>query len=186
MRARRRLCLSGRAGFDRGARDSGRRPPPGRQPGRQAACRGARPGRRRAGRGSCSAVADRVVVVDRRLLAEYHPENLSGGPDRDRARRSQPRAVLLGNDTYSQELAPRLAHRLGGSAAGDAVDIAADGRPAARDARRLRRQGDGRDRAGAIAGRGLGARPGHRAGRSRGRPRAKSKASASSLRPTIA
>ncbi len=33
--------------------------------------------------------------------------------------------VLLGNDTYGQELAPRLAHRLGGSAAGDAVDITA-------------------------------------------------------------
>jgi electron transfer flavoprotein alpha subunit len=31
--------------------------------------------------------------------------------------------VLLGNDTFSQELAPRLAHRLGGSAAGDAVEV---------------------------------------------------------------
>ena len=36
--------------------------------------------------------------------------------------------MLLGSDSYSQELAPRLAHRLGGSAAGDAVAIAtADG-----------------------------------------------------------
>jgi electron transfer flavoprotein alpha subunit len=31
--------------------------------------------------------------------------------------------VLLGNDTYSQETAPRLAHRLGGSAAGDCVEV---------------------------------------------------------------
>lgn len=31
--------------------------------------------------------------------------------------------VLLGNDTYSQELAPRLAHRLGGSCAGDGVAV---------------------------------------------------------------
>jgi electron transfer flavoprotein alpha subunit len=32
-------------------------------------------------------------------------------------------AILLSNDTYSQELAPRLAHRLGGSCAGDGVDV---------------------------------------------------------------
>ncbi len=38
-----------------------------------------------------------------------------------------PQAVLLGNDSYSQELAARLAHRLGGSAAGDAVTVAAAG-----------------------------------------------------------
>jgi electron transfer flavoprotein alpha subunit len=31
--------------------------------------------------------------------------------------------VLLGNDTYSQELAPRLAHRLGGACAGDGTDL---------------------------------------------------------------
>ena len=35
--------------------------------------------------------------------------------------------MLLGNDTYSQELAPRLAHRLGGSAAGDGVEVRAEG-----------------------------------------------------------
>src|SRR5581483_4189157 len=34
-----------------------------------------------------------------------------------------PRAVLLSNDAYSQEIAPRLAHRLGGSACGDVVKI---------------------------------------------------------------
>jgi electron transfer flavoprotein alpha subunit len=31
--------------------------------------------------------------------------------------------VLLGNDTYSQELAPRLAHRLGGACVGDGTDV---------------------------------------------------------------
>ncbi|HVR40731.1 MAG TPA: electron transfer flavoprotein subunit alpha/FixB family protein [Thermoanaerobaculia bacterium] len=31
--------------------------------------------------------------------------------------------VLFANDTYSQELAPRLAHRLGGACAGDGIDI---------------------------------------------------------------
>jgi len=37
--------------------------------------------------------------------------------------------VLLSNDTYSQEIAPRLAHRLGGASVGDGTDIrAVDGR----------------------------------------------------------
>ncbi len=35
----------------------------------------------------------------------------------------KPRAVLLANDTYSQELTPRLAYRLQGSAAGDGVEV---------------------------------------------------------------
>jgi electron transfer flavoprotein alpha subunit len=38
-----------------------------------------------------------------------------------------PRAVLLANDTYSQELAPRLAYRLGGSAVGDGVEVRVEG-----------------------------------------------------------
>ena len=41
----------------------------------------------------------------------------------ERCRELNPRAILLSNDTYSQEIAPRLAHRLGGSAAGDGVEI---------------------------------------------------------------
>jgi electron transfer flavoprotein alpha subunit len=32
-------------------------------------------------------------------------------------------AILFSNDTYSQEVAPRLAHRLGGSCVGDGVDV---------------------------------------------------------------
>ncbi len=38
-------------------------------------------------------------------------------------RELSPRAILLSNDTYSQEITPRLAHRLGGSAAGDGLSI---------------------------------------------------------------
>jgi len=34
-----------------------------------------------------------------------------------------PYTILLGNDTYSQELAPRLAYRLGGSAVADGVEL---------------------------------------------------------------
>src|SRR5262245_10749266 len=34
-----------------------------------------------------------------------------------------PHTVLFGNDTYSQELAPRLAYRLGGSAVADGVEL---------------------------------------------------------------
>src|SRR5205814_1232258 len=38
-----------------------------------------------------------------------------------------PRAVLLAGDTYSQEIAPRLAYRLGGSAVGDGVEVRVEG-----------------------------------------------------------
>ena len=72
---------------------------------------------------AAQSVADSVVVVEDELLGEYNTENylsaLTGV-----CKKLSPRAVLLGNDTYSQELAARLAHRLGGSAAGDAVDVA--------------------------------------------------------------
>jgi electron transfer flavoprotein alpha subunit len=46
-----------------------------------------------------------------------------------------PRAVLLANDTYSQEIAPRLAYRLGGSAIGDGVEVHVE-----REALRVTRQ----------------------------------------------
>jgi electron transfer flavoprotein alpha subunit len=73
-------------------------------------------------------VADTVLVVEDELLGEYHPENYLAALVAV-CKRGSPSTVLLGNDTFSQELAPRLAHRLGGSAAGDAVDVAVvDGR----------------------------------------------------------
>ena len=77
---------------------------------------------------AAQAAADTVVVVEDELLGEYHPENFLTALV-SVCKRFSPRAVLLGNDSAGQELAPRLAHRLGGSAAGDAVDVkVADGR----------------------------------------------------------
>ena len=69
-----------------------------------------------------AAIADTVVSADQAELAEYQPE-LCLNALAQLCRQIAPRAVLLGNDTYSQELAPRLAHRLGGSAASDAVEL---------------------------------------------------------------
>ncbi len=71
---------------------------------------------------SAQGVADAVVVVEDELLGEYNPEVFLSALT-DMCKKLAPRAILLGNDTYGQELAPRLAHRLGGSAAGDAVDV---------------------------------------------------------------
>jgi len=73
-----------------------------------------------------AAVADSVAVANHPLLAEYHPETFLSALAAI-CKPLAPRAVLLGNDTYGQELAARLAHRLGGSAAGDAVGIAVAG-----------------------------------------------------------
>jgi len=70
---------------------------------------------------------DRVLTLDHPLLADYQPERFLAvitGVCKD----IDADAVLLGGDTYSQELTPRLAHRLGGVAASDAVGLAmADG-----------------------------------------------------------
>ncbi len=67
-------------------------------------------------------VADTTVVAEDELLGEYHPENYLAALVAV-CKQLSPRAVLLANDSASQELAPRLAHRLGGSAAGDAVQV---------------------------------------------------------------
>jgi electron transfer flavoprotein alpha subunit len=71
-------------------------------------------------------VANTVIILDGAELSEYQPEiclsaltSLCGD--------LSPRAVLLANDTYSQELAPRLAYRLGGSAVGDGVEVRVEG-----------------------------------------------------------
>jgi electron transfer flavoprotein alpha subunit len=76
--------------------------------------------------GGAAAVAEAVGILDHPLLGEYHPE-LYLTALAATCKSLAPRAVLLANDTYSQEMAARLAHRLGGSAAGDAVDVAAAG-----------------------------------------------------------
>jgi electron transfer flavoprotein alpha subunit len=71
-------------------------------------------------------VADTVTIADQAGLAEYQPETCLSALI-SLCRELAPRAVLLANDTYSQELAPRLAHRLGGSAAGDGVEVRFEG-----------------------------------------------------------
>ncbi len=73
-----------------------------------------------------AAVADTVVVAENAELAEYNPET-SLAALTALCQQLAPKAVLLGNDTYGQELAARLAHRLGGSAAGDAVEVTTAG-----------------------------------------------------------
>jgi electron transfer flavoprotein alpha subunit len=69
-----------------------------------------------------ASVADAVVTADQRELAQYQPE-LHLDAITQICREIAPGAVLFGNDTYSQETAPRLAHRLGGAAAGDCLDL---------------------------------------------------------------
>jgi electron transfer flavoprotein alpha subunit len=67
--------------------------------------------------------ADTVLVVEDELLGEFQAENYLAALVAV-CKKLSPSAVLLGNDSASQELTPRLAHRLEGSAAGDAVDVA--------------------------------------------------------------
>src|SRR5262252_1746060 len=69
-----------------------------------------------------ASVADAVITVDQRELARYQPE-LHLNAITEICRDLAPAAVLFGNDTYSQETAPRWAHRLGGAAAGDCLDL---------------------------------------------------------------
>lgn len=71
-------------------------------------------------------VADAVLTADQAELSEYQPETYLAALAQV-CGELKPRAVLLGNDTYSQEVAPRLAYRLGGSAAGDGVEVRAAG-----------------------------------------------------------
>ena len=73
--------------------------------------------------GELARVVDTVVISD---PGDYEPETCLTALKRLCGELS-PRAVLLANDTYSQEIAPRLAHRLGGSAVGDGVELHVDG-----------------------------------------------------------
>ncbi len=63
--------------------------------------------------------ADNVVRLDQ---GEYQPESALSALA-EACRRLSPGAILFGNDTYSQEVTPRLAYRLGGAAVGDVVEI---------------------------------------------------------------
>lgn len=69
-----------------------------------------------------AAVSDALTVVDNPALNEYQPELYLSALTQI-CKGIQPGAVLLSNDTYSQELAPRLAHRLAGSAVADGLAL---------------------------------------------------------------
>jgi electron transfer flavoprotein alpha subunit len=69
-----------------------------------------------------TAIADLITVADQPDLIEYQTD-LFLSAITQLCKQQKPSAVLLSNDTYSQELAPRLAHRLNGSATGDVVAI---------------------------------------------------------------
>ena len=71
---------------------------------------------------SLAAAAARLYHLDRPELSAYQPEICLRALE-ESFRRLQPEVILFGNDTYSQELAPRLAHRLGGSSLSDAVEL---------------------------------------------------------------
>ena len=64
-------------------------------------------------------VVDKVIVVNQ---GEYQPEAALRAMA-DVCGQLSPGAVLFGNDTYSQEVTPRLAYRLGGAAVGDVVEV---------------------------------------------------------------
>lgn len=66
--------------------------------------------------------ADSLVIADHSELKTYHGETTLTALY-EACRPLQPNAVLFGNESYCQELVPRLAHRLGGSAAGDALSL---------------------------------------------------------------
>lgn len=119
-------CLWGRAGLDRAAQGilgCGRRLADSLGGKLRAVVVGPAEGSLSSG---AAAVADSVVLVDHPALAEYNAEDYLSALA-SMCNSLEARAVLLGNDTYGQELTPRLAHRLGGSAAGDAVEVKAEG-----------------------------------------------------------
>lgn len=119
-------CLWGRAGLDRAAQGvlgAGRRLADSLGGKLRAVIVGPADGALLAG---SQAVADTVIAADHPLLAQYNPETYLAALT-SVIKPLVPQAVLLGNDTYSQEIAARLAHRLGGSAAGDAVAVHAEG-----------------------------------------------------------
>ena len=75
-----------------------------------------------------SAVADRVLIGANEELREVQPEQaLQAAEQLHAAGGGEYVAVLLSNDIYSQEIAPRLAYRLGGSSMADAAAIRMDG-----------------------------------------------------------
>ncbi len=69
-------------------------------------------------------VAKTVRVAD--SISEYQPETAIAAFEQ-LARDQNATAILFGNDIYSQEVVPSLAHRLGGVSMADAIDLKAEG-----------------------------------------------------------
>jgi electron transfer flavoprotein alpha subunit len=72
-----------------------------------------------------AAGADFVISADQPELIDYQPETTLDAL-RQLCREFSPSAIVFSDNTYSQELVPRLAYRLGGSAAGDATELSAE------------------------------------------------------------
>ncbi|HEX4946754.1 MAG TPA: electron transfer flavoprotein subunit alpha/FixB family protein [Blastocatellia bacterium] len=126
------ICLFGKNGFDRAAQGvagAGRRLADDLGTKLQAVIIGAAEA---AMIEAVQSVADAVHIADQAELSEYQPETyLSAATQICQGLEAQ--AILLANDTYSQEMAARLAYRLGGSAAGDVIAISVqDGKVRAR------------------------------------------------------
>jgi electron transfer flavoprotein alpha subunit len=68
-------------------------------------------------------LADTITSI---ALSEYQPEPCLSALTQV-CHELAPHTLLFGNDTYSQELAPRLAYRLSGSAVADGVDLLPNG-----------------------------------------------------------
>ena len=73
---------------------------------------------------AAQAIVDAITVAVNPELSEYQTENYLAALTQI-CQGLSPQAILLSNDTYSQEIAPRLAHRLKGSAVGDVVAVLA-------------------------------------------------------------
>ncbi|MCP5113815.1 MAG: electron transfer flavoprotein subunit alpha/FixB family protein [bacterium] len=69
-----------------------------------------------------ASAADEILHANQPELAEYQPETCLAVIEQ-LCRRLDTAAILLGDDTYSQELTARLAHRLGGSSISDAAKL---------------------------------------------------------------
>src|SRR5262249_50033264 len=116
------ICLFSGSGYDRAAQGvvgAGRRLADQLKGSLQAVVAGAHNPELNIG---VASVADAVITVDQRELARYQPE-LHLNAITEICRDIAPAAVLFGNDTYSQETAPGLAHRLRGAAAGDCLEL---------------------------------------------------------------
>ena len=74
-------------------------------------------------RSGAAASADKVVVCGQAELDAYQPETAVEAATAACQAAGDLAAVLFGNDTYSQEVVPRVAYRLGGSSLADVQEL---------------------------------------------------------------